>query len=433
MVEARPEQALRVVEVRLWGWQVGAVAALRGKPGFCEFQYAADFARSGLEVSPMKMPLRARRRYSFAALPQDTYFGLPGLLADSLPDRFGNALINEYLTRHGFAESGITTLQRLVYVGRRAMGALEFEPATRDRDSPQAAAPLEMASLVEDARRALRGEFSAVAQDIIDVGSSAGGARAKAVIGWNPADNSIVSGQFDLPAGYEHWLLKFDGVGDDGQLGNTAGFGRIEYAHHLMAVDGGIEMSECRLLEESGRAHFMTRRFDRRGNRKLHLHSLCGLQHLDFNTPHVHSYEEFFRTILSMNLGAAAMEQAWLRCVFNVMAKNCDDHTKNIAFLMDESGTWSLAPAYDLCFAHNPAPGKWTRQHQMLVAGKGEGITRADLIAVGDQFGIRQPGHHIDRLADVLSRWPAYASQSGVPAPEAQRIASLQQLIRPGS
>lgn len=423
---------LRVVEVRLWGRQVGAVAALRGKPGFFEFQYSADFARSGLEPSPLQMPVSPRRRYSFAGLPQDTYFGLPGLLADALPDRFGNALINEYLARHGIAASDITTLQRLVYVGRRAMGALEFEPAVRDRDSAQAAAPLQMASLVEDARRALRGEFSAVAQDIIDVGSSAGGARAKAVIGWNPEDNRIVSGQFELPPGYEHWLLKFDGVGDDGQLGAAAGFGRIEYAHHRMAVDGGIAMSDCRLLEEGGRAHFMTRRFDRIGNRKLHLHSLCGLQHLDFNTPYVHGYEQFFRTILSMNLGAAAMEQAWLRCVFNVMARNCDDHTKNLAFLMDESGTWSLAPAYDLCFAHNPAPGKWTRQHQMLVAGNGEGITRADLVQLGDQFGIRQPGHHIDRLADVFARWPDYAQQAGVPSAEAARIAGLQQRLTPG-
>jgi serine/threonine-protein kinase HipA len=424
---------LRVVEVRLWGQQVGAVAALRGKPGFFEFQYSTDFARSGLELSPLQMPLSPRRRYSFAGLPQDTYFGLPGLLADALPDRFGNALINEYLTRRGIAASDITSLQRLVYVGRRAMGALEFEPAVRDRDSAQAAAPLQMASLVEDARRALRGEFSEVAQDIIDVGSSAGGARAKAVIGWNAESNSIVSGQFELPAGYEHWLLKFDGVGDDGQLGAAAGFGRIEYAHHRMAIDAGIEMSECRLLEEGGRAHFMTRRFDRVGNRKLHVHSLCGLQHLDFNTPWVHGYEQFFRTILSMNLGAAAMEQAWLRCVFNVMARNCDDHTKNLAFLMDASGTWSLAPAYDLCFAHNPAPGKWTRQHQMLVAGKGEGITRADLVQVGDQFGIRRPGHHVDRLAEVFAQWPAYAQQAGVPLPEATRIAGLQQLLKTDS
>ena len=422
--------ALRVVEVRLWGQRVGAVAALRGKPGFYEFEYAADFQRTGLDLSPLKMPLGTRRRFSFATLPPDTYFGLPGLLADSLPDRFGNALINEYLTRRGVAASDITSLQRLVYVGQRAMGALEFEPAMRDRGLPQATAPLEMASLVEDARRALRGEFSVVAQDIIDVGSSAGGARAKAVIGWNARDNSIVSGQFELPAGCDHWLLKFDGVGDDGQLGATAGFGRVEYAHYLMAVEAGIEMSECRLLEERGRAHFMTRRFDRVGNRKLHVHSLCGMQHLDFNTPYVHGYEEFFRTILSLNLGARALEQAWLRCVFNVMARNCDDHTKNLAFLMDESGTWSLAPAYDLCFAHNPAPGKWTRQHQMLVAGKGEGITRTDLVQLGDQFGIRQPAHHIERMADVIAQWPSHARQAGVAASEVQRIAGFQELLR---
>jgi len=422
-------EALQVVEVRLWGQRAGAVAALRGKPGVYEFQYAPEFVRSGLDLSPIKMPPVARKRYSFAALPQDTFFGLPGLLADALPDRFGNALIDEYLVRRGIAASDISSLQRLVYVGRRAMGALEFEPAARDRELPQAAEPLAMAHLVEDARRALRGEFSLVAQDIIDVGSSAGGARAKAIIGWNPQDNGIVSGQFDLPPGYEHWLLKFDGVGDDGQLGKSAGFGRIEYAHHRMARDAGIDMSECRLLEENGRAHFMTRRFDRVGNRKLHLHSLCGLQHLDFNTPYVHSYEQYFRTVLAMNLGAAAIEQAWLRCAFNMMVRNCDDHTKNLAFLMDEAGRWQLAPAYDVCFAHNPAPGKWTQRHQMLLAGKAEGITRNDLVAVAEPFSIRQPREQLDRLAEVVSKWPAYADEAGVPKAEAQRIAGLQELL----
>ncbi len=416
---------LRAVEVRIWNRFVGAVAPLRGKPGYYEFQYALDFVRSGLELSPLEMPLAAGRRYGFPALPVESFYGLPGLLADALPDRFGNALITEYLARHGTRVEEITTLQRLVYVGRRAMGALEFEPALRDTRSTAAIEPLAMSRLVEDARRALRGEFGKVAQDIIDVGSSAGGARAKAVIGWNPATQEICSGQFDLPDGFEHWLLKFD-VGADGQLGHTAGFGRIEYAHYRMAIAAGIDMSDCRLLEENGRAHFMTRRFDRRGNEKVHVHSLCGLQHLDFNAPYVHGYEQYLRTVLAMKLGAKAVEQAWLRCAFNIAAVNCDDHTKNLAFLMEPSGAWRLSPAFDVCFAHNPLPGKWTRQHQMLVGGKGWNITDEDLVALGKAFHVRRPRQLLERVVDAVNRWPQYGCEAGVPAGQIKLIADYQ-------
>ena len=303
---------VNVVEVRIWGQSVGAVAPLQGRPGFYEFQYAPAFENSGLELSPLRMQLKAKHRFSFPELAPGTFHGLPGLLADALPDTFGNALIDEYLTRHGTRTEEITTLQRLVYVGRRAMGALEFEPAIAETRSPAVTVPLDMAHLVEDARHALRGELGKITQEILDVGSSAGGARAKAVIGWNPQTNEVVSGQFDLPHGYEHWLLKFD-LGTDGVLSNTAGFGRIEYAHYLMALEAGIEMSESRLLEEGGRAHFMTKRFDRRGNDKVHVQSLCGLMHLDFNTPYVHGYEQYLRAVLELKLDAPALEQAWLR------------------------------------------------------------------------------------------------------------------------
>jgi serine/threonine-protein kinase HipA len=342
-------------------------------------------------------------------------------LADALPDKFGNALIDEYLTRHGTRTDEITTLQRLVYVGRRAMGALEFEPAIAQTRSAAMIVPLDMAHLVEDARRALRGDLGKIAQEILDIGSSAGGARAKAVIGWNPQTNEIVSGQFDLPRGYEHWLLKFD-VGSDGVLGNSAGFGRIEYAHYLMAIEAGIEMSESRLLEEGGRAHFMTKRFDRRGNDKVHVHSLCGLMHLDFNTPYVHSYEQYLRAALELKLDAPALEQAWLRCAFNIAAVNCDDHTKNFAFMLDQTGQWDIAPAYDTCFSHNPAAGKWTRQHQMLVRGKAWGITDADLIALADAFDIRKSVELLGRVAGVVARWPEFARRAGVPRAEIDRI-----------
>jgi serine/threonine-protein kinase HipA len=416
---------INVVEVRVWGRTVGAVAPLTGRPGFYEFQYAPEFANSGLELSPIEMKLDSRRRFSFPGLASQTFHGLPGLLADSLPDAFGNALIDEYLARHGTSARDITALQRLVYVGRRAMGALEFEPAAAETRSAASVVPLDMAHLVEDARRALRGEFRQIAQEILDVGSSAGGARAKAVIGWNPKTDEVVSGQFDLPPGFEHWLLKFD-IGIAGVLNNSAGFGRIEYAHYLMASAAGIEMNECRLLEEGGRAHFMTRRFDRRGNEKVHVHTLCGLMHLDFNLPYVHSYEQYLRAVLDLRLGAPALEQAWLRCAFNVAAVNCDDHTKNLAFILDSAGTWDIAPAYDTCFSHNPAAGKWTRQHQMLVRGKAWDIMEADLVALADGFDIRRPTEVLARLKEAIRHWPEYAGQAGVAATEIARIQAFQ-------
>jgi serine/threonine-protein kinase HipA len=289
-----------------------------------------------------------------------------------------------------------------------------------------------MAHLVEDARRALKGEFSSIAQDIIDIGSSAGGARAKAVIGWNRQSNQVVSGQFDVPEGFEHWLLKFD-VGADGELGTTAGFGRIEYAHYLMASAAGIEMSECRLLEEGNRAHFMTRRFDRDGNKKLHLQSLCGLMHLDFNMPYVHSYDQYLRTVLGLRLGADALEQAWARCAFNVAIVNCDDHTKNLGFLMDRSGQWRLAPAYDTCFAHNPGEGKWTRWHQMQVGGKKWEIRAEDLLELAKTYDIRRARERLQQIRDAVARWPEFATMAGVGEVEIQHIAALQpDWVKPG-
>src|SRR6267378_1257691 len=364
---------VNVVEVRIWGQSVGAVAPLQGKPGFYEFQYTPAFENSGLELSPLRMKLKAKHRFSFPELAPGTFHGLPGLLADALPDTFGNALIDEYLTRHGTRTEEITTLQRLVYIGRRAMGALEFEPAIAETRSPAVAVPLDMAHLVEDARHALRGELGKIAQEILDVGS-------------------------------------------------TAGFGRIEYAHYLMALEAGVEMSESRLLEEGGRAHFMTKRFDRRGNDKVHVQSLCGLMHLDFNMPYVHGYEQYLRAVLELKLDAPALEQAWLRCVFNVAAVNCDDHTKNLAFMLDRTGKWDIAPAYDTCFSHNPAAGKWTRQHQMLVGGKAWDITDADLIALADTSDIRRPKELLERVAGAVARWREFARRAGVPRLETDRI-----------
>lgn len=410
------------VEVRIWDKSVGAIAPLSRSPGIYEFEYNPAFLHAGLEISPLFLPAKPGR-FSFPALNPETFRGLPGVIADALPDKFGNALIDAYMSKKGIHVADITTLQRLMYTGRRAMGALEFEPADIHNDA--VAEPLAMAALVEDARKALRGKVTLIAKDIIDVGSSAGGARAKALIGWNAKTNEVVSGQFRLPPGFDHWLLKFD-VGADGKLGLTAGFGRIEYAHSRMATLAGIEMSPCRLLEENDRAHFMTKRFDRDGNRKIHLHSLCGLAHLDFNTPHVYGYEQYLRVILQMKLGARAIEQAWLRCAFNVASVNCDDHTKNLAFLMDESGAWRLAPAFDMCFAHNPGVERWTRKHQMLVNGKAWGITAQDLIDLGVEFGVHQPRILLERIADAIAHWPRFAKEAGVPAATIKHIAALQ-------
>jgi serine/threonine-protein kinase HipA len=416
---------IRAIQVNIWGQFVGAVAPLRNKPGYYEFSYAPEFEKGRLELSPIMMKMKAKRRFSFPALAQETFHGLPGLLADSLPDKFGNALIDEYLARRGILPKDITSLQRLLYVGRRSMGALEFEPAETELRGAAASLPLDMAHLVEDARRALKGEFSQIAQDIIDIGSSAGGARAKAVIGWNRQTNQVVSGQFDLPEGFEHWLLKFD-VGADGELGTAAGFGRIEYAHYQMAAAAGIEMSECRLLEEGGRAHFMTRRFDRDGNQKLHAQSLCGLMHLDFNMPYVHSYDQYLRTVLGLRLGADALEQAWARCAFNIAIVNCDDHTKNLGFLMERSGQWRLAPAYDTCFAHNPGEGKWTRWHQMQVGGKKWEISAEDLLQLAKTYDIRRARERLQQIRDAVSRWPEFAATAGVGEVEMLHIAALQ-------
>lgn len=417
---------VKAVQVNLFGKFVGAVAPLKGKPGFYEFSYAPEFLKSDLDIAPLKMKLDSKKnRFSFPELSTETYHGLPGLLADALPDKFGNALIDEYLARNGLLVEDITTLQRLLCVGKRSMGALEFEPAQGDLRGAAASVPLDMAHLVEDARRALKGEFSKIAQDIIDIGSSAGGARAKAVIGWNPKTNQVVSGQFDVPEGFEHWLLKFD-VGANSQLGTTAGFGRIEYAHYLMASEAGVIMNDCRLLEEGGRAHFMTKRFDRVGNDKVHMQSLCALQHLDFNMPYVHSYDQYMRTILKLNLGAEALEQAWVRCAFNVATVNCDDHTKNLAFLMDESGAWSLAPAYDTCFSHNPAAGKWTRMHQMQVAGKSWDISADDLIGFAKTYDIPNPIGALQRVCNAVAQWPKFAETAGVAKNEIKKISAFQ-------
>ena len=413
------------VEVRLWGHTVGAVA-LDPKLGYYAFEYAPKFVAGGIELAPLTMPLaKARDPFVFTALPELTYQRLPALLADALPDDFGNALINAWMASQGVAPSAITALDRLAYMGKRGMGALEFRPARGPHVASSTA--VDLAALVESARRAVHGEIdsdpyaTAALAQIIQVGTSAGGARAKAAIAWNPSSGEIRAGQFDVESGFEHWLLKFDGMGADRELGASRDYGRIEYAYHLMARHAGIAMMPCRLLEEGGRAHFMTRRFDRDGNRKHHMQTLCAMAHLDYKQRGTHDYSQLLLTIQQLKLGHAALEEAFRRIAFNVMAANCDDHAKNFSFLLREGGAWEFAPAYDVIHAYNPN-GEWTYQHLMAVNGKFSGITRADLLAVADHFGIGSAPKVLKLVNEAVTAWPEFARVAKVSDAEVLRV-----------
>jgi serine/threonine-protein kinase HipA len=367
----------------------------------------------------------AQSSFVFPNLPE-SFKRLPGLISDALPDDFGNALIDAWMAKHGVTKAAITALDRLAYMGRRGMGALEFHPARGSVSESQK--PLEMQSLVEAARNVLHGKLEgdshaqAALSNIIRVGTSAGGARAKAVLAWNPRTQEIRSGQFEVDPGFEHWLLKFDGIGRDLELGTTADYGRIEYAYSLMAARGaGIDISPCRLLEENGRAHFMTKRFDRDGNRKHHIQSLCALQHLDYKQRATHGYEQLFLLLSELGLGDAALEQAFRRMAFNVMARNCDDHTKNFAFRLQQGGSWELAPAYDVTHAYNPE-GEWTYQHLMSVNGRFKDIQRADLLAVAGRFSVPHAKQILEEVKSAIARWPEFAGEAGVPLDKQSKI-----------
>lgn len=415
-----------VVEVRVWGKAAGAVAFDPTLDHYV-FEYQPTFLRSGIELAPLTMPLASGHEpFVFPHLPERTYRRLPGLLADALPDDFGNALIDAWMARAGVAQANITSLDRLAYMGTRALGALEFKPARGPRATKTSTA-IELSALVESARQAVQGQLdtdahaeAALAQ-IIQVGTSAGGARAKAVVSWNPTTHEIRAGQFDVPAGFEHWLIKFDGVGGDERLGVSQDYGRIEYAYHLMAVAAGIDMSTCRLLEENGRAHFMTRRFDRDGNAKHHLQTLCGLAHLDYRQKATHDVSQLLGVIERLSLGYAAQEQAFRRVAFNVMAANCDDHTKNVSFLLREGGAWALAPAYDITHAYNPT-GEWTYQHLMAVNGRFADISRDDLLVVADRAGVGTAARVLQEVAAAVASWPDFAAHAGVNPAEVTRI-----------
>jgi serine/threonine-protein kinase HipA len=366
-------------------------------------------------------------------LPIATYKRLPAMLADALPDDFGNALIDRYMADAGVLPSQVTQLDRLAYMGKRAMGALEFKPTRGPRAHKLTA--LEMSGLVTEARKMVRGtthddeHASAALRSIIEVGTSAGGARAKAVIAWNPITKEMCSGQVDAEEGFEHWLLKFDGMGLDRELGSSQDYGRIEYAYYLMAVAAGITISTSCLLQENNRAHFMTKRFDREGrDTKHHIQTLCALAHLDYKKKSTNSYEQLFVTMHQLSLGHTAAVEAFRRMVFNIMSRNCDDHTKNISFLLRENGTWELAPAYDITFAHNP-DGEWTSQHLMSVNGKYKDFTLDDLLTVADRFGVGEAMQIIKEVRAALQGWAGFAKEAQLNQAESERIQSLHCLL----
>ena len=424
--------------VNLWGRTIGAVSQDEGRD-YADFQYTPEFAASRYEVSPIVMPL-ATRVYSFPELSREAFHGLPGLLADSLPDRFGNALIDAWLASEGRTPASFGAVERLCYVGARGMGALEFEPATGpgfdEGDRIEVDALVRLASDILTARRDMRGSFADGRKrdalgDILRVGTSAGGARAKAVIAWNPATNEVRSGQVaDLP-GFEHWLIKFDGVAGnrDRELEDPRGYGAIEYAYHLMAVAAGITMSDCRLLEENGRRHFMSRRFDRLANGgKLHMQSLGALAHYDFNQAGAYSYEQAMQIMRTLGLGMDPIEQQFRRMTFNIVARNQDDHVKNIAFLMDRTGTWSLAPAFDVTYSYNP-DGRWTSRHQMTLNGKRDEFTIEDFQAAGRAISLKR-GRAREILAEVtaaVARWQEFAQVAGV---DTEHVAGVRSALR---
>lgn len=428
-------------EVRLWGRTIGAVSLEAGEQT-AVFQYLPDFAASGIQVAPLTMPLRVEP-YSFPELPYPAFKGLPGMLADSLPDRYGNALINAWLARRGRDPDSANAVERLSYMGRRGAGALEYAPVKGPE--PTVDEDIQVGELVELASKVLAerdgfeaslaaGEEEAGLLEILSVGMSAGGARAKAMIAWNPDTNEVRSGQVAAGPGFEHWLLKFDGVKanrDKERFADPEGYGAIEFAYSRMAAAAGIEMAPCRLFEENGRRHFMTRRFDRpTGDTKLHMQSLGALRHFDFNQAGAHSYEQALMTIRKLGLPMEVIEQQYRRAAFNLIGRNQDDHVKNIAFLMDRAGKWSLSPAFDVTYNYR-RDGEWTASHQMSLNGKRGDFVVDDFLQCAEVVSM-QRGRALailTEVADAIADWPAHASEAGVPE---QRTAEIGGTLRLG-
>lgn len=427
-----------IAKITLWGKEVGVVS-WNADRGYAVFEFIDSFIKEDINIAPLWMPmedlLRGERIFSFPALQGKTFKGLPGLIADSLPDDYGNTVIDEWFSSTGMSVP-INPIDRLCYIGQRGMGALEYEP-THGSASLNESSLIEIAELTKLADNVLnqRIEFQEDLRknrdtliDILKVGTSAGGAKPKAIIAFNETTREVRSGQVKAPAGFSYWLLKFDGVEGGKIKDNPVGIGKIEYAYHKMAVDCGINMTECRLWHEGDKAHFMTKRFDRMDTgEKLHTQTFCGIAHFDRDKRY--SYEQLFQVMRRLYLPYPDMEEMYRRMVFNVVARNHDDHTKNHSFIMTEDGKWSLAPAYDLCYAYSPS-GKWTSQHQLSLNGKRDNITRNDLLAVGKKVSMNNCENIIDQVVDVLADWEVYAKEVDVKKEYAEQIKDTLRLLR---
>lgn len=408
-----------VAQVKMFGKTVGYVN-WDPQYGVVRFEYDSEFVRSGIQPSPILMPARDGRIYSFRDLNQDTFKGLPGMLADSLPDTYGRALFDKWLSLTGRTSGN--TIESLCYMGKRCMGALEFEPAIEGAN--QAEQKIELDSLVSVAREALSekesfqtnisdDQKSAIAE-ILRLGTSAGGQRAKAIIAYNQETGDVRSGQVDAPKGYDYYLIKLDGVSATAGLKETDNYGRLEYSFAKLVRACGIDMTECSLIEENGRAHFLTKRFDRVAGEKVHMQTLCGIAHYDYRALRGYSYEQAFNVMRGLRLSYQEAQEMFRRVVFNVIVRNQDDHTKNISFLMDKQGKWRLSPAYDMGYAYNPA-GAWTSAHQMSVNGKYDEITRTDLMELAARNNIRNAGQIINEIGDTCAGWAKIAKECDVP------------------
>jgi len=409
--------------VNIWGKRVGAIA-WDSSTATGAFEFEPSFIRNGWDLSPLIMPLKeaSERIFSFPELRNSEAFkGLPGLIADSLPDRYGNEIINNWLSRRGRPSNSLNPIEMLCFIGKRGMGALEFEP--NEPGISDRSVKIEIDELIKMANDILTGRQDFTTNiseneekallDILKISTSAGGARAKAVIAYNPVTGEVRSGQLLAPKGFTHWLIKFDGVADS-QFGASSGYGRVEMAYYHMAREAGIEMTECRLLEENGRAHFMTRRFDReQGKDKIHMQSFCAMQHYDFNKVNSYSYEQLFETMRLLSLPYTAADQLFRRMVFNVTARNCDDHTKNFAFTLEKDGEWKLSPAFDVCHSYRPG-SVWVSQQSLSVNGKRQMITRDDFFTVAKQMNIKKASNIVDQVNEAVKKWSGYAEEVSV-------------------
>ncbi len=422
------------VSIKIWDKDVGA-AIWDNEREVAIFEFSKEFVRERIDLAPLMMPLEAiemgKRIYSFPNLNPTTFKKLPGLLSDSLPDTFGNSLIDIWLSQNGRSPNDFTPIERLCYVGSRAMGALEFIPSLVSRTGEVEEIQLEelvtIASKIMEKKESLSTSFkddkTKALEQIIKVGTSAGGMRPKAVIAVNKKTQGIVSGNLNLNEDYDHWLLKFDGI-QDSEIGDPQGYGKIEYVYYLMAKNCGIEMSECKLLNESNRGHFMTKRFDRNSGKKFHMQTLSGIAHYDFNNIGSNSYEQLFQVMRKLKLGNNQLEQMFRRMTFNVIGRNQDDHTKNTSFILPEGEEWSLSPAYDITYSYNPEQGRNTSKHQMSINGKREEINRSDLVKIAVENRIKKPNDIIDEVVSSLTTWSSLAKENDVDTKRIEKIES---------